>query len=315
MTDADEPGQKLALSLSYKLGRNRCYMPKYPADCKDANDVLRRYGAAHLHKMIREAVPIVPDRAVDPMEIPFTESIKGLKSGWGALDQHLALTFPELVTVTGMPGAGKSQFVLAWVANLARLHGVKATIVQLEDAALRNVRDLKKYAKGWKDEVGSNGAEWISKHFRMLPPRDLEDDDITMDWISDLIELEAVRHGVKVIVLDPWNEIEHAFARGESETQYTNDALRHIKKLSRRYGVAIVVVTHPTKGISDKPIDEITMYDVAGSAAWANKSDHGIIICREEYSLETRVKVAKCKDYVTMGVPGIVTMEFDPRRS
>ena len=255
----------------------------------------------------------MPDRIVRLEEIPVTDRANGLASGWKNMDRHLRLTFPEMVTVTGVPGAGKSQWTLAWVLNLARLHGLKATILQFEDDVERNRADIYRYAEAFHQEIG-DPAQWVNEHIRVRAPAVRPDDEaeISLEWVRGMIEEAAVRHGCKVIVLDPWNEIEHAFTKNLSETQYTNEALREIKRLSRLYQIAIIIVTHPTKGITGKGIDELTMYEVAGSAAWANKSDHGIIICREEGASETHVKVAKCKHYERMGVPGIVTMEFVP---
>ncbi len=59
----------------------------------------------------------------------------------------------------------------------------------------------------------------------------------------------------------------------------------------------------------------MSTYDAAGSAAYKNKADHGIIIYRPEGSKETLVKVDKCKNHRTMGIPGIVRMMYDPGTS
>lgn len=40
---------------------------------------------------------------------------------------------PRLIIVTGPPNHGKTQWTLALVSNLARLHGMKGAILQFED--------------------------------------------------------------------------------------------------------------------------------------------------------------------------------------
>jgi twinkle protein len=311
-TDADGPGQVLAQELAIRIGRTKCYLPNYPDGCKDANDVLLVHGLEALGRTIRDARPLVPDKLIPFSEVELSSREMGLTSGWIGLDKHLRLTFPELVTITGTPGAGKSQWTLAWVANLARLHGIKVAIMQLEDSPARNKADLLAYAHHWRTTVGDNAQAWVDQYFvcKVPPEADEDEDPVTLPWLRDAIEEAACRHGCKIVVIDPWNEVEHAWGRTQSETQYVNDALRELKRIARRYQIAIVIVAHPSAAVKGKKLDELTLYDVAGSAAWRNKSDHGIIIYREDEAEETAVKIAKCKDYKTMGTPGVVTMRF-----
>ena len=315
--DNDGPGQNLQEELAIRLGRHKCFIPVYPDDCKDPNEILIKHGTEILSKIIRDARAIVPDKLVRFSEIPLTIREKGLNSGWRGLDEHLLLTFPELVTITGTPSAGKSQWSLAWLCNLARLYNIKTAILQFEDSPARNKVDLLNYAKSFKDQIHEDPEDWVDDRFiTKVPPDAVNDEEpITLEWLRDAIEQAACRHSCKVVLIDPWNEIEHAWGRGQSETQYTNDALRELKRLARQFQIAIVVVTHPSASVKHKDLSELTLYDVAGSAAWRNKSDHGIIIYREDGSSETQVKVSKCKDFATMGSPGTVTMRFVPNQA
>jgi twinkle protein len=307
--DRDGPGHALNQELSFRIGREKCFIPEIPDDCKDANDILIRHGVEGLAVIIRDAKPIIPPRLVSFGDVQMVERNVGLSPGWRSLDQHLRLTFPELVTVTGVPNAGKSQWTLSWLCNLARDHGIKSAILQLEDNPARNKNDILDYARAFKYD---DPAAWMDEHFvTKIPPEDGGDDDpLTLEWLRESM-IEAVRiHDCKVIMLDPWNEVEHVFKRGVTETQYVNNALRELKRLTRQLQCAIVIVAHPSMSVRDKPIEDITLYDIAGSAAWNNKSDHGIIIAREEDTDQTIVKVAKCKDFKSMGYPGQANLRF-----
>ena len=55
--------------------------------------------------------------------------------------------------------------------------------------------------------------QWIEDKFRFIWPS--YDDDPTLDWIIEKIEAAVLRTGVKVVVLDPWNEIDHRKADGD----------------------------------------------------------------------------------------------------
>lgn len=313
LTDGDGPGKALAAELAVRLGREKCFIPEYPAGTKDANEIKLEYGGEKLVEVIRTAKPLVPPKLARFGDIAQVEYEPGLSSGMQALDDHLLLTFPELVTVTGVPGAGKSQWVVWYTCQLARLHGVRTALLQLEDNPERNRADLMNYARAWK----LNQSEFLDRHFMTLVPdhERSEDEDMTLGWLEDTIREAACHHGCKVVVIDPWNEIEHHFGRNMTETQYTSDALRRLKRLARQYQITVIVVAHPTKGVAEKSLDELTMYDVAGSSNWANKSDHGIIVYRDSISPETQIKIAKCKDHTRMGQPGIVTMRFNRQTS
>lgn len=55
--DNDDPGRYTAIKLAEFIGVGKCYQVKYPAGCKDANDVLLKHGPDQLIKAIKEAEP------------------------------------------------------------------------------------------------------------------------------------------------------------------------------------------------------------------------------------------------------------------
>jgi twinkle protein len=318
-TDGDTPGQVLRNELAVRLGRKACWFVTYPAGCKDANDVLQKHGAEGVLRLLDDARPIVPDRLVRFSEIPRSSSVS-LSSGWGSLDDHLMISLPELMVIGGPPNHGKSQFSLAMVANLARVHGMRAAIIQFEDSVDRHREDLERYAKAWQNGNGAliktRPEQWIDDMFVTIAPPEAIDEaeEMTLAWLKERIHEAATRHGCKVVLIDPWNEIEHLWGGNESETAYTGKALRQIKALAKAYDLLVIVVTHPSKsGGMKADNEELTLYDLAGSAHWNNKPDHGIMIRRQRGTDETLVNIAKCRDFRKRGVPGQVIMRFDPR--
>jgi twinkle protein len=314
-TDDDEPGRILREELAIRLGRTRCWWVRYPEGCKDANEVLDRHGADALSDMIAAAKPLVPNKLVAFDEIPQQANRTAYSSGWRGLDQHLKLVMPSLVVITGVPNAGKSQWALALGANLAHTHGLKGAILQFEDSVERNREDLIRYYRGKVDgATRSEAIDWMGRMFRTLSPsEDVDEDaDFTLAWLKAAIEEAATRHAAKWVLVDPWNELEHMWGINETETGYTNKALKDLKRLARRYQIALIVVTHPSKsGGQVKPLEDMTLYDVAGSAAWRNKADHGVIVYRaSKDDPVTHIKVDKSKDFALMGTPGVVRMKY-----
>jgi twinkle protein len=322
-TDNDQKGRILRDELAVRFGRPRCWHVNYPPGCKDANEVLVAHGTDALQHVLADARPIVPSTLVSFSQIPSRADSLRYSSGWAAFDHHFMVTPPQLIVVTGRPGYGKSQWVLALVANLARIHGLKGAIFQFEDDVERNRADLMRYAKAWSGQERTSVREepqaWVDRMFKTISPNEeLDGDkDFNLAWLDEKIEEAATRHDCKWIVVDPWNEVEHLWGRQDTEANYLNRALKHLKRLARRFQITIIIVAHPTKeGGKAKSIDEAGLYDVNGGAVWNNKADLGVIVWADDIaSPDRQIKVDKSKNFIRMGTPGIVRMRFDPLQS
>jgi twinkle protein len=143
-------------------------------------------------------------------------------------------------------------------------------------------------------------------------PSGRDDDDYDLDWLLDRATDAVLRDAIRVLVIDPWNEIEHARRRDETTTDYIGRCIRALKRFARLYDVVVIIVAHPTKevgrnGESRPP----TLYDVEGSAHWFNKPDHGIIIDGPNPDADEGViRVAKVR-FEETGEKGVVRMRFD----
>lgn len=308
-TDADEPGMILRDELAIRIGETRCWYVTWPVGCKDANDVLLRHGAEVLRQVLADAKPMRPGHLVKPSDIPPTAAQITYSSGWAFLDKHLMFVRPELVIVTGEPGHGKGQFLRCLALKLAVAHGWRTALLTPEDPAYRLKRDMRTFRmpRYAGPEQQREAIDWIDNHFRISRPP--EDVDLTLDVVVKEMESAALHHDCQAFILDPWNEVSHAFRRGETETLYIDRVLRELKQKARRYNLVLIIAAHPTKLPDDK---KANLWSISGSAAWRNKADHGIILVRaNEHSREVELIVEKCKDHATMGVPGRLWLEFN----
>lgn len=331
-TDADRAGRILAEELAVRLGVGRCWTIRdYGKDCKDSNEVLLKRGSEALLDLLGTAQPMQPSTVTPLPDIPVEDERPSYDCGWRNLDDNLKITFPEFMVISGEPGAGKSQFAFNLMLQLARKHGLPGFVLQFEDHVSRLKNDARQYAQSWSRAGQPNDAhcgddpdEWVRKRIYTVPPPAIGDEEpeMTMDWVKQQIEAAVLQNGCKIVILDPWNEIEHMWGANESETQYTNRALRELKGWARRLSICLIVVAHPSKGIMGKKPEELTLYDVSGSAAWNNKADHGIILSRVRYdendassmTTEVNVRVTKCKDWAVMGRPGGGVLDFQRDR-
>ncbi len=314
-TDADAPGVQLLNDLALRLGKARCKFVKYPDGCKDLNDVLRLKGSDGVRRCIDGAEYVKVDGVYQLSELPPMPNPTPYDPELGHLSRHYRIRPGDFCVVSGIPGMGKSAFVTDLACRMARVHGWRVCVGSFET---RIKPDYQRYLRMW-----FNGAEedeqspeelvradiWIDNHFSFIVPADR---DVDLTWIEEMIELAVIRYEAKMVILDPWNEIDHLPDPRESMTNYINHAIKRLKAIASKFDIHLIVVAHPTKmkRKEDGTYWAPTLYDIADSAAWANKCDVGIIIHRED-SHKTTINVQKVRHHDSIGKPGKLSATFD----
>jgi len=124
----------------------------------------------------------------------------------------------------------------------------------------------------------------------------------------------VLRYGIRILVIDPWNQVEHARERGEPMVDYIGRSLRALVRFGKLYQCIVIVVAHPTKDVSGKDgqVRIPTPYDIDGAAHWFNRADHCIIVHRPKQDQnEATIIVAKAR-FDEAGKKGRVEMKYDP---
>lgn len=324
--DNDDNGAALLQDLSVLLGRYRCKFVTWPkardpevrgrARCKDLNEVLEDYGEAGVRETLARAQWLKVDGVYLMSELPPPAPRQVYAIGFEALGEHYRMRLGDFAVVTGIPGMGKTTVVQDIVCRVCRLHGLKAAWASFEQ---QPQTDHRRAFREWyietpidKQSAGDRAAAdaWIDRHHVFLVPG--EDEDVSLDWMLEKIEVAVVRHGCQVVVIDPWNEMDHDYdARRETETQYIGRAIRTLRRLAKAFNVHLIVIAHPAK--MQKGQDGLylmpTLYDISGSANWYNKCDTGFVVHKSGAD-ETTVKVAKSKYWDVIGRPGAVRMAY-----
>jgi twinkle protein len=135
---------------------------------------------------------------------------------------------------------------------------------------------------------------------------------VTLEWTLEKSRAAIVQHSAKLIVIDPWNEMDHVRPRDISLTEYTGFAIKSLKRLARRFNVHVIVAAHPAKQQRDDSggFKMPSLYDVSDSAHWYNKPDAGMIVWRGKD--RTIIRVAKSRYHDQIGKPGDIDIRFDP---
>jgi twinkle protein len=306
-TDNDAPGRILAADLARWLGPERCKFIEYPEGAKDLNDVLLSYGSTGVASVIDAAKPYPVKGLYRLEDFPEPPPTTSLSVGIPGLDDHFHLTLSTFSVISGWAGHGKTSLLMRMLANLME-QGVNIALGSFETMP-RPILERRMRAClyrcgeiGPKANTRGTADELLAKRLSVIAhtARD-EDTELDLDYIIELAKVAVLRDGVRLLVLDPWNEIEHKRGPDETETEYTSRAIRSLKRFALNYECAVWLVAHPRKPHSDGNPKPPSLYDLAGSAHFANKADYGLIVHRDDMGgTEIDVRVVK----VRMGLPG-----------
>jgi twinkle protein len=82
-----------------------------------------------------------------------------------------------------------------------------------------------------------------------------------------------------VVLIDPYNELDHQRSPNQNETEYVSQILTKIKRFAQHHSCHVWFVAHPRQ-LHNWNGGAPNMYDISGSAHFINKCDNGIVIHR-----------------------------------
>lgn len=315
-TDNDGPGVNLLNDLAVRLGKHRCKWVRYPVGCKDLNEALIRYGERGVVESINRAQWMKVAGVYRMSELPPVPQPPALSTGMAGMDKHYRVRLGDFVVVTGIPSHGKTSFVNEIMGRMAAQRAWGIAVASFEQKPQidhrRNLRTFfsRKLVIHQRPEEIDAADKWIDEHFSFIVPD--EDDDVTLAWVLERAAAAVVQNDAKMVVIDPWNEMDHIRPPDMSLTEYTGYAIKQFRKFAAKYQVHVIVVAHPTKLRPEKPGNPLpipTLYDISDSAHWFNKADVGIIIHRRDED-RTLIRIQKSRYHDQIGVPGDLEAMF-----
>lgn len=243
-------------------------------DCKDANEILLKYGAEQVRKCVEEPVKLPIDNVIDLADVKELDpySIEKIPTGIADVDNLLCggIPFGVVTIVTGKSGKGKSTFV-GQIITRALNKGDNVFVysgempnylfkaaIDFQIAGPANVveedrRDyIKRYVrKSAKDKI----VEWYRGKCMLYDRTMVKDEDTDL---LNTIERMIVSQNARVIVIDNLMTMINKTRVKGSKLEAQGEVSNALEDMARFYNVCIILVAHKRKdsGIDDEDMDD-----------------------------------------------------------
>jgi twinkle protein len=284
--DMDGPGRSLRSDMVRVLGAARFWYVDWPEGCKDANDVLKHEGGSFLYDLVKDGALQWPvDGLFSLSELPDPPTLTLWNPGFGEWENKVRLAPRTMSVVTGHPGHGKTQLWTQIWMQVVRAYCIPMAVASFETRPKPHIQRylrtllIGKLVKDMNDEEMQRADKWIDDRYRfMVHPEGRP----SLKWFLDLAEVAVIRHGARIIQVDPWNRLEAARGRDESETDYIGRCLREIHSFAHDMNCHVQILAHPAKMGGDRRGNPPELEDIAGSKHWDNMVDQGFVVHRPQ---------------------------------
>jgi len=284
-TDNDQPGLALRNELARRFGQYRCKYVEF-GDYKDANEVLTEKGAEVLRNILKTSKHFPLEGVVNINDIwkdvlNYNENgIKNYSVGLGDSDDYFKIDFEGSWTVvTGIPNSGKSDVVDQVACNMALNYRHRTAFFAPESFPYEG--HIKRLANKLNGKICSNDdlnntKSFIEEHFFFVK---IDLDNLTLDGILEAFRDLVFQKGVNLLVIDPWNMLDHSAQRDHS---YVGVMLSKITQFCQQTKTHLFLVAHPRKmAMNENKIYQVpTPYDISGSSDFFNKAFNCVTVYR-----------------------------------
>lgn len=256
-------------------------------DCKDANEILTKYGVEQVRQCIDNAIPVEVKEIKDITEVKRVKisDLEKFNTGFGSLNKILGgFYMGQVVLLTGERGKGKST-----LASQFGTMAVKAGYTtffysgELMDWYFRSWIDLQiagdQHINKIRNEYGnfdysidanaySQMETWYAGKIKIYDNNIVKEDE--HDNLLETMEKAIKRYSCRVLFIDNLMTAMDDDITSDLNRQQTF-FVRQLTQIAKKYNVLIFLVAHPKKNPSGK--FDFCNDDVAGSSNITNLVD------------------------------------------
>lgn len=247
-------------------------------DCKDANEILQKYGKDQVRYCVENAV-IVPMKQVIPLsQVKNVDIFKlpKLRTGISQIDRLLygGLPFSGVTLISGKTGKGKSvfasQIMISAVSQGYKCFAYSGELVDFQfksimDFQIAGGRHIFEYQNAWGDSAYNISnvnreliSQWYDDKFWLYDNSIIENDE--QESLVTVAENVIMQYGVKVLLLDNlMTAIDLEATYGSDKYERQGLFVKKLARLATRHNVLILLVAHKRKNnFSTNENDEIS---------------------------------------------------------
>ena len=256
-------------------------------DCKDANDILRKYGAEQIRACIENAEPVAVKEIKDILDVKKVnlKDLENFNTGIYKLNKILGgFYMGQVILLTGERGKGKSTLASQF-GTMAVKAGYNTFFYsgELMDWYFRNWLDFQVAGDKYINKVRNSFGDWDYSVDGSIYPQiekwyggrvKIYDNNIVQedehDDLLETIEKAITRYSCRAIFIDNLMTAMNDDIASDLNRQQTA-FVRKLTHIAKRFNVVIFLVAHPKKAQGGKY--NFSNDDVAGSSNITNLVD------------------------------------------
>ena len=300
--DNDENGRFLESELIRRFGAERCFLVDF-SPFKDANEVLVQEGVESLRKRIKNASqPKV--EGIFNVEDVVDSMLDGYRNGQERgtttyieeVDKAWTWRAGEINIWTGYQNEGKSLFLNQLATIKAAIDGWKFAVFSPENMPIKDFFNdiIEMYIGKSCDPYYTNnymsedeyreGMDFVNNNFNVIYP----EKNFTLDTIFAKTKYLIKTQGIRALIIDPYDTVQHKMNRGEREDLYISRFMSELKRFAVDNNISVHLVAHqvtPQKSEDGRYIKP-DVNKIKGGGTFADKADNVLFVWRPDRAID-----------------------------
>ena len=259
-------------------------------DCKDANDILRKYGKEYIKYCIDNSVPLSVNhvKSADDIKAVDNRNNKVLRTPFYTVNRilHGGLPYGGVTTITSKSGVGKTPLASYFAAEALKqgkkifiysgemANGNTVSMLHFQIAGRQHIEKYRNeygdYEPGIDDHTRKKISDWCRGRIFVY-----DDSPYTEGEDRDLIKairLTVERNGIEFVIIDNLMTAMMLYKFGQRIDENTKQMMfvDELVQMARQLNIVIVLVAHKRKASAEKTIENDENDEISGSGTTAS---------------------------------------------